>query len=108
MYFSPVFRTASTIFAQSARVYAAVCSHITCRPLARGDVKAIIRPDKQWFIQPNRKRVDELAGLLGEENIRLWPKPMEQKERRGAWQGRYSGAPKGQNGVASAAVTRFD
>ncbi len=81
---------------------------LACRPLSRGDVKAIIRPDKQWFIQPNRKLVDELAGLLGEENIRLWPKALEQRERRSNWQGRFNGGPKGHSGVASAAVTRFN
>ena len=76
-------------------------------PATRGDVRCLLRPDRKWFVKPNRKLMDELIGLLGEENLTLSPKPLAApNNRRGNWQ--RNGAPSGQNGVASEAVTRFN
>ena len=77
-------------------------------PLTRPDARAIVRPDAQWFVAPTRKLIDELVGLLGEENLVLKPKPMESgRSRNNNWNGQYRGKSNG-NGVASAAVTRFN
>ena len=77
-------------------------------PLTRPDARAIVRPDAQWFVAPTRKLIDELVGLLGEENLVLEPKPMESgRSRNNNWNGQYRGKSNG-NGVASAAVTRFN
>ena len=82
------------------------------------DVRTTIRPDRQWCLAPSRKLVDELVGLLGEENIVLCPKPPAATKPRyngraipTATPMRRSGSgqpnPKTQ-GPASAAVTRFN
>ncbi|MFB3891393.1 MAG: DNA polymerase III subunit alpha [Phycisphaerae bacterium] len=90
---------------------------IEMRPAGRPDVKAFIRPDKTWHVQPSRRLVDELVGLLGEENLVLRPKAMETPRRSGYGRGNgtyYSNkpAPARQgtliNGQASPAVTRFN
>ncbi|MCJ7543989.1 MAG: DNA polymerase III subunit alpha [Phycisphaerae bacterium] len=47
---------------------------VEMRPSARSDVRTTIRLDKQWFVRPSRRLVDELVGLLGEENLRLFPR----------------------------------
>jgi hypothetical protein len=44
------------------------------RPSGRGDVCTTIRLDKSWFVQPTRRLVDELVGLLGQEQIVLSPR----------------------------------
>jgi len=84
-------------------------------PSLRGDIKAYIRPDRQWFVQPSRRLIDELTGLLGEERFRLKPRPLANgRNGNGTGSGRYVPRPQqpsllqGQRGVASAAVTRFD
>ncbi len=43
------------------------------RPATRGDVRTIVRLDRPWCVRPNRRLIDELVGLLGEENIVLRP-----------------------------------
>ncbi len=79
------------------------------RPASRPDVNATIRPDKQWFVKPSRKLVDELVGLLREENLLLRPKPMAPKQNgNGRSFNRPGQRPAGQAGPASAAVTRFN
>ena len=78
-------------------------------PTVRNDVKCMIRPDRKWFTKPTRKLMDELLGLLGEENLTLRAKELPPPSRRGQWKGNGNGAPaRGQNGVASEAVTRFN
>ena len=52
--------------------------YLELRPATRGDVMTTIRPDKQWFVKPCRRLVDEFRGLLGEKNVRLRPKPPAQ------------------------------
>jgi hypothetical protein len=53
--------------------------------------------------------MDELLGLLGEENLTLRAKDLPPPSRRGQWKGNSNGgAARGQNGVASEAVTRFN
>jgi DNA polymerase-3 subunit alpha len=47
---------------------------VEMRPSARGDVRTTIRLDRQWFVRPTRRLVDELVGLLGEENLLLAPR----------------------------------
>ena len=44
------------------------------RPSTRSDVCTKIRLDKQWAIAPTRRLVDELVGLLGQENLVLVPR----------------------------------
>ena len=44
-------------------------------PAGRPDVRATLRPDAQWFVQPSRQLVDDIEDLLGQENILLTPKP---------------------------------
>lgn len=79
------------------------------RAASKPDVSATIRPDKQWFVKPSRKLVDELVGLLREENLLLRPRPMAPKTNgNGRSFGRPMNRPMGQTGVASAAVTRFN
>ena len=75
-------------------------------PSSRADVKCMIRPDRKWYIKPSRKLMDELLGLLGEENLTLRAKELPPPARRSQWKG--NGAARGQNGVASEAVTRFN
>jgi len=76
------------------------------RPAARNDVTTLLKSDAKWHVRPTRKLLDELVGLLGEEKILLRAKPMPPRERRNMWQQRNE--TKGQNGVASEAVTRFN
>ena len=76
------------------------------RPTTHADVVTILRPDAQWHVKPTRKLVDELIGLLGEENLVLRAKPMPPPQKRNSWQ--RNGDVKGHNGVASDAVTRFN
>ncbi len=73
------------------------------------DIRATVRADKQWSVQPSRKLLEELIELLQEENLLLRPRPVnggrnDRRYQRGAFQRR----PQGQNGVASPAVTRFN
>jgi len=66
---------------------------VELRPHTRSDVCATVRLDRKWFVQPSRRLVDELVGLLGEENLVLLPKPASPNgangaRRRGRWQPR--------------------
>jgi len=93
-----------------------VCLEI--RPSCRRDVCATVRPDKQWFVKPSRRLVDELVGLLKEENLLLRPKQAAGNGRSGpnGNGGRFyrpvprqgSLIPGAQNAPSSQAVTRFD
>ncbi len=74
-------------------------------PMGQPLVRATIRPDRQWYVAPSRKLVDELVGLLGEENLLLRPRPPQVRENNRKF---FRKGPGGQNGVASAAVTRFN
>jgi DNA polymerase III subunit alpha len=47
---------------------------IQLRPATHSDVRATVRTDRQWSVQPTRGLVDELVGLLGQENLVLMPK----------------------------------
>jgi DNA polymerase-3 subunit alpha len=47
---------------------------IELRPTAHGDVRATVRVGQEWSVEPTRGLVDELTGLLGEENLVLRPK----------------------------------
>ncbi len=47
---------------------------IELRPAQQSDVRATVRTDRQWSVHPTRGLVDELVGLLGQENIVLMPK----------------------------------
>lgn len=40
-------------------------------PFSRPDVRAMVRPDRQWFVQPTRKLLDELAELFAQEDMLL-------------------------------------
>jgi DNA polymerase-3 subunit alpha len=84
-------------------------------PSTRADVKATIRPDKQWFVKPSRRLIDELIGLLGEENIILTPRPANTDAPKNRYTNRPWSKPNGNGnggsnakGPASAAVTRFN
>jgi DNA polymerase-3 subunit alpha len=44
------------------------------RPSSRSDVRTTIRLDKSWSVSPTRRLVDELVGLLGQEQIVLSPR----------------------------------
>jgi DNA polymerase-3 subunit alpha len=44
------------------------------RPAGRGDVRLTVRLREDWFVNPTRRLVDELVGLLGEENLLLRPR----------------------------------
>jgi hypothetical protein len=84
-------------------------------PSSRPDVKAAIRPDKQWFVKPSRRLLDELIGLLGEENIILIPRQANNDAPKSRYTNRPWSKPNGNGngssnakGPASAAVTRFN
>jgi hypothetical protein len=81
-------------------------------PSTRADVKATIRPDKQWFVKPSRRLIDELIGLLGEENLILTPRPTNNDAPKSRYTNRPwskgNGNGNGAKGPASAAVTRFN
>jgi DNA polymerase-3 subunit alpha len=77
-------------------------------PQLRSDVKAVIKPDRQWYLQPSRKLLDALTKLLPEETISLRPKPGNNGAGRRGPFNKFSQAPRGQAGQASPAVTRFD
>ena len=47
--------------------------NLKLRPGGRGDVRVTIRPREDWYVSPTRRLVDELVGLLGEENLLLRP-----------------------------------
>ena len=84
------------------------------RPASRGDLITTIRPDKQWFVNPTRRLTDELVGLLGQENLRLRPKPANGGPRLAngnGWRARKPPARQQRlpnNTPASPAVTRFN
>jgi hypothetical protein len=85
------------------------------RPASRPDVRATVRPDKQWFVAPSRRLVDELVGLLREENLLLRPRSAGNGGGNGGGRRFYRpaqrqgpAAPNGPNGNVSPAVTRFD
>jgi DNA polymerase-3 subunit alpha len=44
------------------------------RPSSRADVRLTVRPQEDWYVRPTRRLVDELVGLLGEENLLLCPR----------------------------------
>jgi hypothetical protein len=85
-------------------------------PQTRPDVKAAIRPDKQWFVKRSRRLIDELIGLLGEENIILTPRPNNNDAPKNRYtnrpwtkpNGNGNGGSYGAKGPASPAVTRFN
>lgn len=79
-------------------------------PSLRSDVKAILRTDKQWCVQPSRKLVEELAAIVREENLLLRPKVGNGNGNRRGGYNKFANnnAPRGLSGVASAAVTRFN
>jgi len=83
------------------------------RPAGRGDVLTTVRPDKQWFVKPTRRLVDELVGLGGEENLLLRPK-LPNGTRRPANGLRRAGKPYARprlipgNTVTSPAAQRFN
>ena len=43
-------------------------------PATRGDVRALVRPAREWMIEPSRKSYEELCELLGEQNVTLVPR----------------------------------
>jgi len=60
------------------------------RPSGRSDVRATMRLDRQWWVSPTRGLVDELLGLLGEENLLLRPRQSSAavpNGNAGYWQG---------------------
>ncbi|NLW85357.1 MAG: DNA polymerase III subunit alpha [Planctomycetes bacterium] len=72
-------------------------------------VKACIRPNRQWFVTPTRKFVDDMIVLLGDAAVRLCPKALTPSQGNGRRFVRRGGTtPQGQAGPASAAVTRFN
>jgi DNA polymerase-3 subunit alpha len=77
-------------------------------PSLRSDVKAVVKPDRQWCVQPSRNLIDALTQLLPEENILLRPKPGGNGTPRRGQFNKFGSAPRGQTGQASPAVTRFD
>ena len=44
------------------------------RPSSRADVHLTVRPQEGWYVRPTRRLVDELVGLLGQENLLLSPR----------------------------------
>ena len=86
---------------------------IELTPLSRAEARVTVRPDRRWFVSPDRQLIDDLAALLGEENLVLRPKSQNGNGRRfgrrrnGDAQGRMF-APPASSAPASAAVTRFD
>jgi len=82
-------------------------------PSTRSDVRATVRLDRKWFVTPSRKLIDELVGLLGEENLLLRPQPPKDTVPRGRNGGNgrrffRKQSPTGQTGQASPGVTRFN
>lgn len=78
------------------------------RPQMRTDVSCTIRPGKEWSIQPTRPLVDKIVALLGQENMKLRPKPMKAPAVKGGRQKFYKGKGQENGKPASEAVTRFN
>jgi DNA polymerase-3 subunit alpha len=73
--------------------------YIQVRPTSRLDVRATIRPDRQWYVTPSRALIEELERLLGDQDrIVLSPRPPAptsgngygNKYRNGNGNGRYA------------------
>jgi DNA polymerase III alpha subunit/REP element-mobilizing transposase RayT len=77
-------------------------------PTARPDLQVVVRTDDKWRLAPSQKLIDELTGLLGEENVFLRPKPQGNGNARKQWKGPLRRSANGNQGVASEAVTRFN
>ena len=60
------------------------------RPAGRADVRLTIRPKEDWYVGPTRRLIDELVGLLGEENLLLHPRRANPNGTNGnlAWRNR--------------------
>jgi len=85
--------------------------YLQLTPKGRSDVRATIRMDEKCRVTVTREMVDELADLLGEDNIVLRPKPPASGNRSGGRNGKgyYKRvAPQSGNAPASEAVTRFN
>ncbi len=59
-------------------------------PATRGDVRAMVRPAREWTIEPSRESYRELCELLGERNVTLAPKRSAGSATNGP--GRYRAA----------------
>jgi len=44
-------------------------------PVGRADVRATLRPDRRWFVQPSRKLIKEMEALFQQANLVLAAKP---------------------------------
>ena len=66
---------------------------VDLRPSVRGDVRTTIRLDKQWSVRPTRRLVDELVGLLGQENLLLVPRRATASDANGRAFGRPVARP---------------
>ncbi len=78
-------------------------------PSCRPDVRAKIRAGSEWGIKPSRALADSLEEVLGDQkHFMFCPRPMQSATngRRRNWNSNRSA--RGQVGVASEAVTRFN
>lgn len=61
-------------------------------PASRGDLRVVVRASEQWLVGPSRELYQELCGLLGEENVALRAKRVNNASGNGpgtgGW-GRY-------------------
>ncbi|MCD4825005.1 MAG: DNA polymerase III subunit alpha [Phycisphaerae bacterium] len=82
--------------------------HLFARPTSQPSVTAEIRAGSQYSVTPSRDLMNALQELLGDQKfLKLRPRkiaPSQNKRRQ--W--KPNNTAKGQNGVASPAVTRFD
>jgi hypothetical protein len=82
--------------------------------VSRHGVRVTLRPDAAWNVQASMALLEELSGLLGEENVVLRPLRREANGRNGYRRPNAHGAAAragqagGDNGQASPAVTRFN
>jgi DNA polymerase-3 subunit alpha len=82
---------------------------VEMRPSGRSDVRTTIRLDKSWSVRPTRRLVDELVGLLGEENLLLVPRRAASNGANGRGQYRpVAAAPPVDRSLLSPAGGRVD
>ncbi|MFW6154336.1 MAG: DNA polymerase III subunit alpha [Planctomycetota bacterium] len=85
--------------------------HLSLSPPSAPQLRVCLRTDAQWRVAPSRRLMERLVSLLDERNVLFRGRPAESTRgngRRGWRQRNGQEAGRGQAGVASQAVTRFN
>ncbi|NLF33127.1 MAG: DNA polymerase III subunit alpha [Planctomycetes bacterium] len=85
--------------------------HLTLAPPSAPQLRVQLRADEQWRVAPTRRLMQRLVSLLDERNVLFRGRPAESARGNGrrSWRQRNGQeSARGQAGVASEAVTRFN